>query len=75
MQYNLNVNLLCYSDPSHPSDVCVQVRSFATTFVVEFLERFTVENPQQLPVTIYDYYDPGKHAWLCNWLYSSHSFF
>ena len=20
-----------------------------------------MENPQQLPVTIYDYYDPGKH--------------
>ena len=38
----------------------VQVRNSPTTFIVEFLERFTVENPQQLPVTVYDYYDPGE---------------
>ena len=44
----------------------IQIRSRATTFVVEFLERFTVENPQQLPVTIYDYYDPGKYTLDCN---------
>ena len=46
----------------------IQIRSRATTFVVEFLERFTVENPQQLPVTIYDYYDPGKYTLDCNFV-------
>ena len=54
------------SDCSYPFDV-VQVRTRATTFIVEFLERFTVENPQQLPVTIYDYYDPGKHVLACKY--------
>ena len=54
----INALILLWFDVSF--FVCVQVRSIATTFVVEFLERFTVENPQQLPVTIYDYYDPGK---------------
>ena len=28
-------------------------------FTVEFAEDFPVENHQQVPVTVYDYYDPG----------------
>lgn len=41
--------------------VFVQVpRRAASTIVVTFIEQFTVENPMQLPVTIYDYYDPGQ---------------
>ncbi len=32
----------------------------ATSFIVEFVEVFAVEDSQQLPVVVYDYYDPGK---------------
>ena len=40
--------------------MCLQVPSLEpSTVVVEFAEQFVVESPQQLPVTIYDYYDPG----------------
>ena len=61
LQLNCSDSILCFT--YHCTvDHCLQVRSRATTFIVEFLERFTVENPQQLPVTIYDYYDPGKHV-------------
>jgi len=38
----------------------MQVRNSPTTLIVEFIQRFTVENPQPLPVTVYDYYDPGE---------------
>ena len=26
---------------------------------VKFIEQFKVQNPQQIPVTVYDYYNPG----------------
>ena len=38
----------------------VQVPETHTTIVVEFLRRFIVEDYQQSPVTLYDYYDPGS---------------
>lgn len=37
----------------------LQVPDSHSTIVVEFLSRFAIENPQQTPVTLYDYYDPG----------------
>ncbi|XP_064400639.1 C3 and PZP-like alpha-2-macroglobulin domain-containing protein 8 [Halichondria panicea] len=34
--------------------------NLGTSFTVHFSRAFVVETPQQLPVTVYDYYDPGQ---------------
>lgn len=33
--------------------------------LVVFAQRFPVEDNQQLPVTVYDYYQPGTHLEQC----------
>ena len=50
---------LCMYPSSSPYSV--QVPDTHSILIVEFLSRFAIENPQQSPVTLYDYYDPGKH--------------
>ncbi len=45
-----------------------------TTFIVEFIRKFEVEDSQQLPVTFYDYYDPGKiHDYCAPTYYYDHT--
>ena len=49
------------------SPYSVQVPDTHSILIVEFLGRFAIENPQQSPVTLYDYYDPGKHDCVVDW--------
>jgi hypothetical protein len=47
--------------PDHPLLPSLQVPDTHSVIVVEFLSRYSIENPQQSPVTLYDYYDPGEY--------------
>lgn len=43
----------------------VQVPDTHSTIIVTFVRQFEVDDPQQSPVSLYDYYDPGSYNHAC----------